>query len=202
MDWAAYTKYLQTVFQEFNADAVISQPVLIRLFHNGLRPSIRAQAKQNGRQNDIWKPAIKKPITTEAKTTLNLPSWVQKIDVCYPRSHWSSFKADKCIKKKMSNQNSSRSQELRAQPPQRFQNIKTWDRPWKDHKNNKRNKRGRCDCDFYGPRPPDSTPTTGINTTDFLAWNHQNHDRPLKREDKNLTQVICYNCNKKGHFAN
>ena len=42
MDWAAYLKHLQTVFPEFNIDVVISELVLIRLFHNNLRPSIYA----------------------------------------------------------------------------------------------------------------------------------------------------------------
>ena len=42
MDWAAHLEHLQTVFREFDADTVISEPVLIRLFRDGLRPSIRA----------------------------------------------------------------------------------------------------------------------------------------------------------------
>ena len=45
MDWAVYLEHLQTVLQEFNADMVILEPVLIRLFCNGLRFSIYAQAK-------------------------------------------------------------------------------------------------------------------------------------------------------------
>ena len=48
MDWAAHLKYLQTIFQEVDADVVISEPVLIRLFRNGSMPSIRAQAEQKG----------------------------------------------------------------------------------------------------------------------------------------------------------
>ena len=48
MDWAAHLEHLQIVFQEFDVDAVILEPVLIRLFRNGLSPSIRAQAKQEG----------------------------------------------------------------------------------------------------------------------------------------------------------
>ena len=74
MDWAAHLEHLQTVFREFDADTVISEPVLIRLFRNGLRPSIRAQAEQEGRRKDTWDQAIKKAITAEAKAALNLPS--------------------------------------------------------------------------------------------------------------------------------
>ena len=74
MDWAAHLKYLQTVFQEFNAHAVISEPVLIRLFRDGLKPSIRAQAKQKSCQKNTWDKPIKKAITAEAKAILSLSS--------------------------------------------------------------------------------------------------------------------------------
>ena len=72
MDWAAHLEHLQTVLREFDADVVISEPVLIRLFRDGLRPSIRAQAEQKGRRKDTWDQAIKKAITAGAKAALNL----------------------------------------------------------------------------------------------------------------------------------
>ena len=81
---------------------MILKPVLIRLFRNSLWPSIRAQAKQDSYQKNTWEQVIKKAIIVEAKATLNLPSWVQEIDVCCPRSNQSSFKADKYTKEKVS----------------------------------------------------------------------------------------------------
>ena len=54
IDWATHLEQLQTVLQEFDADTVISEPVLIYLFRDCLTPSIRAQAKQEGCQNNIW----------------------------------------------------------------------------------------------------------------------------------------------------
>ena len=92
IDWAAHLEHLQTVFQEFDADTVISEPVLIRLFRNGLRPSIHAQAKQEGCQKDTWDQVIKKAITAEVKTALNLPSWVREIDARCPQGHHSASK--------------------------------------------------------------------------------------------------------------
>ena len=44
MDWAAHLENLHIVFQEFNINAMILKPVLIRLFRNGLRPSNCGQA--------------------------------------------------------------------------------------------------------------------------------------------------------------
>ena len=75
MDWAAHFEHLQTVLREFDANTVILEPVLIRLFRDGLKPSIRAQAKQKVCQNDTWDQAIKKAITAEAKAALNLLLW-------------------------------------------------------------------------------------------------------------------------------
>ena len=92
MDWAAHLEHLQTVLQEFDADAVISEPVLIRLFRNGLRPSIHAQAKQKGRQKNTWDQAIKKAITAEAKAALNLSLWVREMNACCLRDHGSALK--------------------------------------------------------------------------------------------------------------
>ena len=111
MNWATHQKHLQTILQEFDAGAMILEPILIRLFRNGLRPSIRIQAKQDGRQKDTWKQTIKKAITAEAKTVFNLLSWVREMDARYPWGHQSSPKTDKCTKEKVSNQNSSRSQD-------------------------------------------------------------------------------------------
>ena len=52
MDWPTHLEQLQTVLCKFNADKVILKPVLIRLFSDSIRPSIRAQAKQEDRQKD------------------------------------------------------------------------------------------------------------------------------------------------------
>ena len=91
----AHLEHLQTVLQEFDANAVILELVLIRLFRNGFKPSIRSQAKQKGCQKDIWDQAIKKAITVEGKTALNFPLWVRKMDACCPQGHCSILKPTK-----------------------------------------------------------------------------------------------------------
>ena len=103
MDWAAYLKHLQTVFQKFDPDAVILEPVLIRLFYDGLWPFICTQAKQDGRQKDTWEQTIKKVIIAEAKATLNLLFCVQEIDACCLQGHQPPLKADERIKEKVFN---------------------------------------------------------------------------------------------------
>ena len=44
IDCAAHLKYSKTIFRKFDTNVVILEPVLIRLFCNGLQPFIHAQA--------------------------------------------------------------------------------------------------------------------------------------------------------------
>ena len=143
---------------------------------------------------------MKKALIAEVKNALNFLIWIWKIDACCPRSYQSSLKADKYTKEKVFNRNFSISQKPRSQPLYCSKNIKTFDRLWKDYRNNSSNRRGCCNCSLCNVKPQGSTPTTGINTTNFSAWN--NYDWPFKRDDKALNQVIYYNYNKKDHFAN
>ena len=132
MDWAAHLKHLQTVLPEFNVDAMISEPVLIRLFRNGLRPSIRAKAEQEGRQKETWDQAIKKTITAAAKAALNLLLWVCEIDACCSRGHCSASKPTE-------NHTRDRGsllfhlQEARTMPLHYSKRAQTSERPRRDH---------------------------------------------------------------------
>ena len=151
MDLAAHLEHLQTVFRTFDAHAVILVPVLIYLFCNGLRPSIRAQAKQEGCQKDIWDQAIKKAITAEPRATQNLPLSVRDIDACCPRDHRS---ASKPTEKQIRDQGSFpfRPQEARIMPPHRVERAETLEKPRRNHQKGKHN-RNRCNCGPRGSRP-------------------------------------------------
>ena len=54
MDWAAHLGKWLIVFYKFDADTMILEPVLIRVFRNNLRPFICAQTKQNNCQKDSF----------------------------------------------------------------------------------------------------------------------------------------------------
>ena len=95
MDCAGNMEHLQTVFRKYDANAVISEPVLICLFHNGLKLFIRTQAKQEGRWKDTWDQAIKKDIMAEAKAALNFSLLVCKMDACCCWGHRSLLKPTK-----------------------------------------------------------------------------------------------------------
>ena len=169
MDWAAHLKHLQTVFREFNANAVILEPVLIRLFRDGLGPSIRAQAKQEGREKDTWDQAIKKAITAEANATLNLLSWVREIDARCRRGHRSASKPTEDHTMDRSPL-PFRPQEAQTMPPHCSKRAETLERPCRNHQKDRHN-RNCCNCSPRGSRPPGSTPATGVNATETSAQN-------------------------------
>ena len=74
---------------------MISEPVLICLFRNGLRSPIRTQAEQKGCWKDTWNQTIKNTITHKAKAALNLSLWVCKINTYYFQGHRSISKPTK-----------------------------------------------------------------------------------------------------------
>ena len=198
MDWAAHLEHLQTILCEFDADAVISKPVLIRLFRNGLRPSICAQAKQEGCQKNTWDQAIKKTITAEAKAALNLPLWVCEMDACSPWGKRSALKPTKDYTRDWSSL-PFRPHKAQAMLPYCFkQNVTK--RPRRDHQKGRCNK-NRRNSGLCGSRPQGSTPATLVDTTKTPAQNDRDCNRPVQREDKNLSRTNCYHYNKKGHFA-
>ena len=80
MDWAAHLEHLQTVLKEFNPAATPTEEVLICYFCDSLKPSIRAQINEQGRDLDTWEEAIKKAIDVEAKTACQPQSLMREMD--------------------------------------------------------------------------------------------------------------------------
>ena len=84
----------------------------------------------------------------------------------------------------------SKPQESKAPAPQRFDNAKTSEKARKEKKKNDRKHRRSCRSDNESPR---ATTATGDNTTNNSAGG--------SRPQKDVSQITCYNCNKKGHYA-
>ena len=51
-DWAAHPEYLQSILLEFDDAGASGESYLIRFFRESLRPLIRAQIEQRGRELD------------------------------------------------------------------------------------------------------------------------------------------------------
>ena len=140
---------------------------MVRLFRNGLRPSIHAQAKQKDCQKDIWDQAIKKAIMTKANTALNLLLWVHEMDARCPQGH--RF-ASKPTKDHTRDRGSLlfRLQEVRTMLSHCSKRDETSKRPRRDYQKGRHNRNCR-NCGLCGSSPQGFTPATGVSMTDTPA---------------------------------
>lgn len=69
-DWASHLEHLQSILLEFDADGAPEESDQIRFFREGLKPSIKAQMEQRGRESDDGELMIEKAVEAEAKAGL------------------------------------------------------------------------------------------------------------------------------------
>ena len=86
-DWASHLKHLQSILQEFDEEGALEESDLIRFFREGLRPSIKAQMEQQGREHDSWEELVEKAIDAEAKASLQPLSILCEMDQRCPRGN-------------------------------------------------------------------------------------------------------------------
>ena len=89
-----------------------------------------------------------------------------------------------------------KSQDQKPSARQRSDSAETSEQAWKEKKKKaKRERRNR------ERRPQDITLATEVNITNILGGHCSGGGGQGGRSQKDLAQAICYNCNKKGHFA-
>ena len=86
---------------------------------------------------------------------------------------------------------SKKSQESKASAFQRSDSTETSKQARKEKK--KKDKQHR------GQKPRDSTPAIRVNSTATSEGHLSSNER--SQPQKNLSQIICYNCNKKNHYV-
>ena len=78
-DWASHLEHLQSILLEFDTDGALEESDLIRFFREGLKPSVKAQIEQKGRELDSWEELVEKAIDAEAKASLQPPSFLRSV---------------------------------------------------------------------------------------------------------------------------
>ena len=172
---------------------------MIRFFREGLKPSVRAQMEQRGQESDSWEELVKKAVDVEAKAGLLPTSLNRDMDQQAPRGNRPvhttakaqtqglSMKDPKVEEPKSKPLESKSSASPRTKQPDssekaRKEKKKKWQKERRDKKR-------------------DSTPATGVNTTD-TAGGQKKKKKTSNRTSGDISDITCYNCNKKGHYAN
>lgn len=86
-NWASHLEHLQSIHIEFDADGAPEESDLIRFFREGLKPLVKAQMEQRGREIDSWEDLVEKAIDAEAKASLQPPSSIREMDQRCPRGN-------------------------------------------------------------------------------------------------------------------
>ena len=187
-------EYLQSILIVFDSEWAPAEGTMIWYFREGLRPSVRVKMEQRGRELDSFKELVEKAVDAEAKAALWPRSYARETDQhCLRGSQRSTAKANtqgQPMKDQRVEEPKCKLQESKASAFQRSDNAKTSKKAWKEKKKNDRKHRQfrRSDDEF-----PSATTATGGNTTNNSAGG--------SRPQKDVSQITCYNCNKKGHYA-
>ena len=152
--------------------------------------------EQRGWEFDSFEKLVEKAVDAKAKTALRPRSYARETDqYCLRGSRPSAAKAStqgQPMKGPRVEEPKSRPQESKTPAPQRFDSAETSEKARKEKKkNNRRNKRDRRAREG-------STPAIEVNTTD--ADGSKKKKNGSNRRDP--SEVVCYNCNKKGHYSN
>ena len=70
LDFASYLKHLQSILLEFDTDGAPKEPTMIRYFQENLKPSVRAEIEQRGRELDSFEELVQKAVDVEARVAL------------------------------------------------------------------------------------------------------------------------------------
>ena len=144
--------------------------------------------EQCGQELDSFEEQVKKAVDAKAKAALRLDSYACKTDQsCLRRSRPSAAKASTQGQpmKDPRVEEPKKSQELKAPAPQRSDSFETSEQAHKGKKKKNKQHRGQ-------KRQKCSTLATKVNNTSAKR----------SRPQKNISQVPCFNCNKKRHYSN
>ena len=185
-DWAVHLEHLQAVLREFDSAATSNKNIMIRYFRKGLRPSVWAQLDARGRDLDSLQEAVEKAINVEAKALLQSSASTRNMDLMCPQEKRPAKKEEKDCSRKNKSTDSAYSDTSSGKQLSSTQQTSSAN-PKKDQDHQQggfwqqrgQRKQGQSH----------NSPATGVNAS------------TVKKEVKDISQVECYNCHRKGHYA-
>ena len=173
---------------------------MIRYFEEGLKPSIKAEIDQDDFQLIDYKELVAKAVRAEAKAGLRPSSYVRETDLCCLRgnrpAHTTAHKVQTQGAEKDHCGDDSKASKGSASTPASAstQDSEPSNKAKKDKKKNWRGKRGSRE-------PKDSTtPASGVNAAEVGGGGQRSGQ--TRRNQKDVKEITCFNCNKKGHYSN
>ena len=159
---------------------------MIQYFRKGLRPSVWAQLNARGRDLDSWEEAIKKAVNAEAKTLLQSSTSTCNMNSRCPQGNRPIKKDKKDSGGKNKSTDSASANTSSGKQSFSTQQISSPNlKKDQDHQQGGSRRRGGR----RGQGHSHDSLLTGVNAS------------IVKKEVKNVSQVECYNCHRKGHYT-
>ncbi len=178
-DWAAYLEHFQSILLEFDTNNAPRESQLGRTFYNGLRLLIKLWIADLG-EDMPWDDLIRVANKAEAKTKIQ-----GSIHLDYGCS-----KGKRPLKMSFNsrdNQTKVSQAKDKANPVEQVSETKKSSEKAGTEKKNK-GRQGRH------KRP---TPVIGANVAPVATGS----EGQKKKKARDISEITCYNCNKKGHYA-
>ena len=204
LEWAAHLEHLQSILLAYDPVGAPAEPTMLRYFREGLRPSILAELQNEDLELESFVQMVKKAGVAEAKANLRSRATTRDMDQHCPRGSRSATAA------KASTQGQSIKDPREEEPKVRAPESTPRSNNPEPSAKTRRDKKDRRRRDQRGRRGQEgSTPATKVNAAEPGEANKKKNDDRNRnrsggatRDSRDLSQVRCYNCNKKGHYSN
>ena len=134
---------------------------------------------------------VQKAVNAEAKASLRSSTMVRDSDARCPRGHRPSHNTSSKVQTQGS-KDSSRPKETKPKDPKSAPSRdNVAESPKKDNKKDKKKRFWGQRWEHTGERK-EQTPAINVNTTDVSK---------KKKKRRDVSEITCFNCDKKGHFA-
>ncbi len=190
-DWAAHLEHLQSILLEFDADCAPSEGQLCRTFYDGLRPSIKLWISEMGRQQLPWYDLVSAANRAEAKTHIED---YRHLDQRCPKGKRplkrSINSRDERPGKKSQPKATTSGLTVTPAKPAASGSQRLEPGPEDSEKARKEKKKKAFRKRRGKGRREGSAPATGSNAESTVG-----------KKNRDLSQVTCYTCNKKGYYS-
>ena len=188
-DQTSHLEHLQSILQEFDEERAPEESDLIRFFREGLRPSIKAQMEQRGREYNSWEKFVEKAMDAEAKASLQPPSILHEMDqhCSYGNqpAHSTVAKSQASSTRDPCNNPVKKPPLPLAPKPSNSSHAGSSETSNKKARREKKKHRRLDQQQDQGRKDTSSTPATGANSG----------------TKKDISQITCFNCNTKQHYS-
>ena len=189
-DWASHLEHLQSILLEYDPVAAPTEVTMVRYFEEGLKPSIKAEMDQDDSQLINYEELVAKAVKVKAKVNLYPSSYMRETDLSCLRENRPAHTTTHKIQTQGAVNCGDDCKASKGSVSTSAQDSEPSNKARKDKKKRHHNRRGSRE-------PKDSsTPASGVNKAEVGGGGQR------RKNKKDLSGVMCYNCNKKGHFSN